>query len=205
MKNVLIKAAALAALFTSAAWAGPTAQLVGGSTTVTLDASFLGALVATDIAPAPISPGELDGEAGTIRYPIPIGALDVETLGALDVETLEGEIMHTGGLTLTQGDTQVALQNFIIDTTNGILTGVISLNGDIVDGTRFPLFDLDLGRADLTLFPNGFIRVLDVNADLTAEAAALLNEVFGLGDALTDDTVVGWAAVRTAIWQQIGE
>ena len=67
MKNVLIKAAALAALFTSAAWAGPTAQLVGGSTTVTLDASFLGALVATDIAPAPISPGELDGEAGTIR------------------------------------------------------------------------------------------------------------------------------------------
>jgi hypothetical protein len=197
MKNVLIKAAALAALFTSAAWAGPTAQLVGGSTTVTLDASFLGALVATDIAPAPISPGELDGEAGTIRYPIPIGALDVETL--------EGEIMHTGGLTLTQGDTQVALQNFIIDTTNGILTGVISLNGDIVDGTRFPLFDLDLGGADLTLFPNGFIRVLDVNADLTAEAAALLNEVFGLGDALTDDTVVGWAAVRTAVWQQIGE
>ena len=197
MKNVLIKAAALAALFTSAAWAGPTAQLVGGSTTVTLDASFLGALVATDIAPAPISPGELDGEAGTIRYPIPIGALDVETL--------EGEIMHTGGLTLTQGDTQVALQNFIIDTTNGILTGVISLNGDIVDGTRFPLFDVDLGRADLTLFSNGFIRVLDVNADLTAEAAALLNEVFGLGDALTDDTVVGWAAVRTAIWQQIGE
>ena len=197
MKNVLIKAAALAALFTSAAWAGPTAQLVGGSTTVTLDASFLGALVATDIAPAPISPGELDGEAGTIRYPIPIGALDVETL--------EGEIMHTGGLTLTQGDTQVALQNFIIDTTNGILTGVISLNGDIVDGTRFPLFDLDLGGADLTLFPNGFIRVLDVNADLTAEAAALLNEVSGLGDALTDDTVVGWAAVRTAIWQQIGE
>jgi hypothetical protein len=197
MKNVLIKAAALAALFTSAAWAGPTAQLVGGSTTVTLDASFLGALVATDIAPAPISPGELDGEAGTIRYPIPIGALDVETL--------EGEIMHTGGLTLTQGDTQVALQNFIIDTTNGILTGVISLNGDIVDGTRFPLFDLDLGGADLTLFPNGFIRVLDVNADLTAEAAALLNEVFGLGDALTDDTIVGWAAVRTAVWQQIGE
>jgi hypothetical protein len=171
--------------------------LVGGSTTVTLDASFLGALVATDIAPAPISPGELDGEAGIIRYPIPIGALDVETL--------EGEIMHTGGLTLTQGDTQVALQNFIIDTTNGILTGVISLNGDIVDGTRFPLFDLDLGRADLTLFPNGFIRVLDVNADLTAEAAALLNEVFGLGDALTDDTIVGWAAVRTAVWQQIGE
>jgi hypothetical protein len=197
MKNVLIKAAALAALFTSAAWAGPTAQLVGGSTTVTLDASFLGALVATDIAPAPISPGELDGEAGTIRYPIPIGALDVETL--------EGEIMHTGGLTLTQGDTQVALQNFIIDTTNGILTGVISLNGDIVDGTRFPLFDLDLGGADLTLFPNGFIRVLDVNADLTAEAAALMNEVFGLGDALTDDTIVGWAAVRTAVWQQIGE
>ena len=193
----MIKAAALAALFTSAAWAGPTAQLVGGSTTETLDASFLGALVATDIAPATISPGELDGEAGIIRYPIPIGALDVETL--------EGEIMHTGGLTLTQGDTQVALQNFIIDTTNGILTGVISLNGDIVDGTRFPLFDLDLGRADLTLFPNGFIRVLDVNADLTAEAAALLNEVSGLGDALTDDTVVGWAAVRTAIWQQIGE
>ena len=113
--------------------------------------------------------------------------------------------MHTGGLTLTQGDTQVALQNFIIDTTNGILTGVISLNGDIVDGTRFPLFDLDLGGADLTLFANGFIRVLDVNADLTAEAAALLNEVFGLGDALTDDTIVGWAAVRTAVWQQIGE
>ena len=69
MKNVLIKAAALAALFTSAAWAGPTAQLVGGSTTVTLDASFLGALVATDIAPRT----HLTGRAGWggRHYPLP--------------------------------------------------------------------------------------------------------------------------------------
>ena len=196
MKNLLVKAAAVASLVASTAWAGPTAQLVGGSTTVTLDEGFLGALVATEIAPAPISPAELDAERGDIRYPIPIGAIDLETLA--------GEVMHTGGVTLTRGDTQVALQNFIIDTANGVLTGVVSLNGDILDGTRFPLFDLNLADADLTLFPNGFIRILAVQVDLTPEAASLLNDVFGLDGALDDGTVVGDAAVRMAVWQQIG-
>jgi len=187
MKKILGSTIAISSLIAASAWAGPTAQLGGGSTTVVLDGGFVNALVANNIAPSNIKPGKLDLKKGTIKYNIPIGAIDLDSLA--------GDIFHTGGLALSNADTDVTLQNFIIDTTNGVLTGIVTLNGDVVD--RIPLFDLDLGEADIQTSPSGRLRITNVGLDLTSDAASTLNAVFDLG--VTGDTDVGVAAVSTRI------
>jgi len=62
---------------------------------------------------------------------------------------------------------------------------------------RIPLFDLDLGEADIQTSPSGRLRITNVGLDLTSDAASTLNAVFDLG--VTGDTDVGVAAVSTRI------
>ena len=86
--------------------ADPTARVAGGRTTVKLSDEFVCALGALGVAAAPIGPATL--KRGFAAFPIPGGALDLETA--------RGDIFHTGGLSLSAGDTRVQLLNFVIDT-----------------------------------------------------------------------------------------
>jgi hypothetical protein len=195
MKNLLTATFLTVSLAISSAWAGPTAQLKGGNTTVELSPDFVGALVSLGVAPAATKPGKLKLDKGTVSFPIPSGALDAESLA--------GDIFHTGGLVLSVPGTRVDLLNFIISTTgeNPVLTGVASVNGDVVD--RIPLFDLDLDTAEVDVTKKNKLTVTNVGVTLNAIAAATLNSVFGT-DAFVEGFPIGTASVETKIKRALG-
>jgi hypothetical protein len=89
----IVAALSIALMGAGAAFAAPTAQLVGGQTSVALDPGFVSALTDRGVTPAPIGPATLDPETGQATFPLAAGAADLETLAA--------EILHTGGLSLT--------------------------------------------------------------------------------------------------------
>jgi hypothetical protein len=172
-------------LFTSAApvMAGPTAQLAGGTTRVVLSTELLAALTALSVTPDRIKPGKLKN--GIVSYPI--------EAGAIDLEDLRGDIFHSGGISFTAGETVVELRNFLIDTQAApVLTGLVSVNGDLVG--RVDLFDLDLGEAPQIRGRRIVIEGVDVT--LTDDAAVALNDIFNVV-AFEEGLLVGEATVDT--------
>jgi hypothetical protein len=185
MKTVHLAAALLIASFASPATADPTAQVAGGYTSVRLSEEFVGALGSLGVTPGDIEPGRLS--RGRARFPIPGGALDLETA--------RGDIFHLGGLTLVAGDTRVGLLNFVIDTTaDPLLTGLVTVDGDLVG--RVPLFDLGLTEAPSVR--HGRLKIRDVDVTLTAAAAGALNDIFGVSD-FFDGLPIGTAKLKTHV------
>jgi hypothetical protein len=162
--------AALAMLVSAnLASAQKTETIEGGRTTVALASGFVSALGSLDVAHGTISPTRLRNS--TVDFPV--------TGGAIDLDTAASQIIHSGGLTLTAGQTEVALQSFIIDTTSApVITGLVSVNGKLLG--RLPLFDLALpGGMTLPLEPDdGQITLRGVGVTLDSTAAGALNSVF---------------------------
>jgi hypothetical protein len=151
------------------ATAQKTETIEGGRTTVTLASSFVSALGGLGVTPGTVSPTRLID--GTVNFPI--------TGGAIDLDTAASQILHSGGLTLTAGQTKVTLQSFIIDTTTApVITGLVSVNGKLVG--RLPLFDLALPTGiTLPLKPHdGQLVLKGVGVTLNSTAAGALNSVF---------------------------
>ena len=147
---------------------GSQIDLFTGRTEVELSADFVGALGSLQIAPNSVFPARL--KRGTVTFPI--------TDATLETATLKGEIIHSGGLTLTKKGTVVKLKSFIIDTTGEsiILTGLVSANGQVVG--RIPLFDLQLtsNLGPISIFRS--VSLSNVLVTLRPEAAEALNAVF---------------------------
>ena len=185
-----------------AAIAEPSVQLVTGSTKVTLSTDLVEALGSLGVAPAGVLPGTLAvTEQGALaEFPIPTGELDVA--GPI------AEILHTGGLTLTAGDTRVALTSFIVENLGGILqlTGVVKVNDTIVG--RVPLFDAELTREpEVTGDPIGgvgVLRIRGVSLTLTEGAADALNTAFGLDGVFTAGFPIGTARIYARIRDRDG-
>jgi hypothetical protein len=190
MKRLLLAALLTIPLATAPALASPTAQVAGGQTTVELSDEFVDALGSLGVTPSAIAPGRLSLRKGRVSYPIPGGALDLESL--------KGDIFHTGGLVLEVPGTKVSLLNFIISTTGEapVLTGLAAVNGDVVD--RIPLFDLEL-TSDPQLTKWGGLKIKDVIVTLNAVGAETLNTVFGV-DAFNEGLLIGTASVKTRIF-----
>ncbi len=198
-KRALVAASmALTLAAASAAIAAPTGQVRGGNTSVLLDKGFTSALQTLGVAVAPEQSARVKGRAGRVAvFPIPAGALDLESLA--------GEVSHSGGLSLQAGGTTVSLLTFTIDTTSlafdndapdqPVLTGLVVVNGDVLG--RLPLFDLALNQLP-KVTQAGRVVIRDVDVTLTAGAAEALNGVFGIND-LVEGLIVGKAAVRTRL------
>jgi hypothetical protein len=73
---------------------------------------------------------------GTVNFPV--------VAGAIDLTNAKGELIHSGGLTLSAGGTKVQLQSFTIDTASAqpVISGIVSVNGQLLG--RLPLFNLVL-------------------------------------------------------------
>lgn len=192
----LIAAAALLTFSTSlSVHAAPTEQLRGGATIVRLSDEFLGAAQALGLRLEAEQSARLFGRYAV--FPIPAGALDLESLA--------GDILHSGGLSITAGPTRVDLLSFIIDTNTlalgataedrAVLTGVVTASGDVVG--RVPLFDLTLNRAP-DVSRGGHVRVSHVDLRLSAEAAEALNALFQV-NAFTEGLSIGRATVKTRV------
>ena len=157
----------------SALFAQQARTIDGGLTTVQLSSTFVSALSSLDVTPGVVQPTHLSD--GVVSFPI--------TGGAVDLDTAKGNVLHSGGLTLTAHGTEVRLQSFIIDTTSKplVITGLVVVDGRVLG--RIPLFDLSLPSgvswpllaADgLKLDVKGFGVVLD------PQAAAALNSVYSV-------------------------
>jgi hypothetical protein len=171
---VVLAALALTAVGTASAQSS-TLTLVGDRTKLVTDPATTKVLLANGIAPRAVGPTGLDvprGSKGSVRFSFPI------TTGSVDAATLAGTIDHSGGI------------NFV-NTRNGsslLLTSFrIEINADPgltaqVGGTslRVRILDLNLSRAKV-LAEGRRIRVKNVGATLTADAAAALNATLGVG------------------------
>jgi hypothetical protein len=155
----------------TASQAQKTKTIERGRTTVTLSSGFVSALGSLDVTPGTVGPTRLHN--GAVDFPV--------TGGAIDLDTAASQILHSGGLTLTAGKTEVVLQSFIIDTTAApVITGLVSVDGKLLG--RLPLFDLALPSGlTVPLKPSdGLIILKGVGVTLDSTAAGALNSVFNV-------------------------
>jgi hypothetical protein len=181
----------------SAAAPEPVAQvdaLSGRTTAVTFDAGFVGALQALKVKPGPVGDATISKQ-GVASFPITGGNVTYYEPGTVS-PFVQGELDHDGaGLSLTAGGKRVELTDFVIDPGASVLTGTVSVDGEVA-AEDAPLFFLD-GR---TLNPlevneaNGTAILEGTTVKLKAEAAELLNQTFGIQD-LQEGMVIGVAEI----------
>ena len=174
----------------STAQAQKTDTVEAGRTTVTLADRFVSALKSLDVTPGTVSPTEL--KDGRVNFPI--------TGGAIDLDTGRGQLLHSGGLTLRAGKTEVKLQSFIIDSTGGepVITGLVVEDGKLVG--RAPLFKIYYPDGlSLPLKPDhGVLKGDNLGLSLTSTAASALNAAFHV-TALSAGFDVGTADVEAIL------
>lgn len=116
------------------------------------------------------------------------------TGGSLD-SALAGTILHAGsGLTFSNGTNRLAVGNFVIDTTQSLLFGDVSLNGMLL-GTGLDLFSFNLGSVSVAQLTDLSNPLLDLV--ITATTSGALTSAFGMGD--TGGAVFGRAATAPAL------
>ncbi len=158
-----------------------TLTLNGEDTVLALDSGTAKVLKQNDVAVAPVDPASA-GDDG-IAFPI--------TGGEVDSESLAGTIDHSGGLTFSAGGTDVALTDFVIDTSAG------TLSASTADGADLVVLDVDLAglqRSD----EGGAIVLTGITTTLSDDAAGALNDAFSVklfegGLAIGDVTVTATA------------
>jgi len=176
----------------TAAFAQKSKTVEAGLTSVKLSTTFTGALESLGVTAGTVAPTRICD--GTATFPI--------TGGAIDLDSAAGNIVHSGGLTLEAGGTEVRLQSFVIDTTSTtpgapVLTGIVIVNNKLVG--RLPLFNLVLPAGfSLPLRAEGgfVLQLKDVGLTLTSTAAGALNGVYGLKPGtIPADLPIGTASV----------
>jgi hypothetical protein len=138
-----------------------TELLAQGDTALAIDPAALQAIVGLGITPGVIAPATLDGT--TARFPITGG------VAALDLSA--ATVTHSGGLSLTKGNTVVRLTDFDIRAPQLFA----SLNGG---AEKVAIIDLDLSALQPTVSGRA-VTLGNVGAKLTQGAADALNAAFG--------------------------
>jgi hypothetical protein len=154
-------------------------SLHGGRTTLHLDRGTAGVLADNGVSVTAID----EATGGGTRFAFPI------TGGSVVPSTAAGEIEHVGGLEFAAGDVTLSVEDFVIDTVEGVLTARVTGTQ-----TRVPLLDLDASDARIQDTRNRFV-VRGVQATLTDEAAGALNDTFGV-DLFSEGLSIGTATVR---------
>jgi hypothetical protein len=174
----------------------PVAQidaLTGRTTEVALDPKFVAALGTLELTPAPLGDARIT-KAGVAQFPITGGNVTYYTPGT-ESPYVQGMIDHDGsGLSLTGGGKKVELTDFEVDPGKSVLTGKVSVDGQVAAESA-PLFFLD-GRTlkPLETNDNGTAVLEGTTVKLKQEAADLLNQTFGV-DALKGGFVIGVAKI----------
>jgi hypothetical protein len=182
---------------TSAEDVKPAAQidnLTGVDTQVTFDSGFVDALTKLKVTPGPVGDAEISKD-GVASFPITGGNVTYYDPSSPVRPYVQGVIDHEGsGLSLTAGKTEVELTDFVIDPGTSELTGTVSVNGKEA-ATDAVLFDLDGSTLEpLKTNPNGTATLAGTTVKLSADAASLLNDTFGITD-LEGGLVIGISAI----------
>ena len=173
----------------------PVAQidsLSGQVTAVKLDAGFASALESLKVTPGVLGDAKL--ENGSLKFPITGGNVTYYKPGSVS-PYVQGLITHDGsGLSLEAGGKKVELTDFVIDPGKSVLTGKVSVDGEVAAESA-PLFFLD-GRTlkPLEAKDNGTAVLEGTTVKFKDESAQLLNDTFGV-DALEGGLVAGVAKI----------
>jgi len=167
--------------------------LDGVDTQVTLDQGFVDALGTLGLTPGVTGDATLTD--GVLAFPITGGNVDYYDPAADYRPYVQGEIDHEGsGITLTAGDIEVGLSDFVIDPGTSRLTGTVTANGEKV-GDDIYIFNLDGSTLNpLETDADGNAVLEGTTVLVSPDAADLLNSTFGT-DAVTDQLVVGIAKI----------
>ncbi len=185
MKKLVLAAPIVAAtltVFAASAQAQGIYVVEGGRTTVTLSKAFLTDTTALKMTVGAVNTSQI--YENQIFFPITSGAINLETAG--------GQILHSGGITLTAGTKNVRLESFIVNTLGEepYITALVVANGRFLG--RINLFDLKLS-SDLT-FPlvphDGDFFLSGTELNLDPAGAAALNDAFGV-KTFVDNLFVG--------------
>jgi hypothetical protein len=158
---------------TAAAAPATATPLVGGTTTVTTGPGIAATLLRNGILPLATPPARqsigISHGSVTTSFSFPV------TGGAVDLATLGGVIKHRGGIVFVSLRTgkRLTVDNFVIDTRTGTLTGRVNRSS-----TRVPVFSLDLSAATVSATGRQ-VKVGNIDVRLTATAAAALNQALG--------------------------
>jgi hypothetical protein len=167
--------------------AAPSADFVGGRTSVSLSSDFVNALTTLKVTPGTVGSGRL--RQGVASFPI--------TSGAGDLGTVKLEVNHRGGLSLKAGKTVVELTDYSISNLGGkpVLTGLVKADDSLVG--RIPLFNLELsgGPTTKTIHNVTELSLSGVKVTLAKSAADALNGVFKV-TAFQEGLNIGTASVK---------
>jgi hypothetical protein len=119
----------------------------------------------------------------TFAFPIVGGKVDKDPLG--------GKIVHSGGLSFSADSEKVVVKRFVIELDRGVLTAKVA-------GTGQRIALLRLGAPEGVKVGSERIVLRSVDAKLTAQAAAVLNEAFET-DLFEGGLLIGEATVNTKI------
>jgi len=168
-------------------------ELTGRTTAVKLDAGFVEALTSLEVTPGAVGEGKIT-KSGSAVFPITGGNVTYYEPGTVS-PYVQGMIEHEGsGLSLEAGGKTVELTDFMVDPGKSVLTGKVSVDGEVAAESA-PLFFLD-GRTlePLEAKDNGTAVLQGTTVKLKAEAAELLNSTFGI-DALEEGLEIGVATI----------
>jgi hypothetical protein len=168
-------------------------QLTGRTTSVKLDAGFLEALTSLKVTPGPVGDAKITKQGAAV-FPITGGNVTYYEPGSVS-PFVQGRIDHdNSGLSLEAGGKRVELTDFVIDPGKSVLTGKVSVDGEVAAESA-PLFFLD-GRTlePLQAKDNGTAVLQGTTVKLKAEAADLLNQTFAIED-LQEGLVIGVATI----------
>ncbi|WP_328603444.1 hypothetical protein OG943_25520 [Amycolatopsis sp. NBC_00345] len=172
--------------------------LTGESTSVALDSGFVSALQSLGVAPSPS--GTASVKDGVASFPITGGHVTVYQPGEED-PYVQGSIEHQGsGLKLTKGDTEVELDNFVVDPGKpATLSGRVQAGGQVVAPSTV-LFDLDGStlKPITTDAAAGTATLTGTTVKLSDGAAQALNGAFKT-DALKGGITIGIATIVVAL------
>lgn len=166
----------------------------GGLTEVALDAAFVEALTSLQVAPGIVGSATLTD--GTLGFPITGGTVTLYPKDSGYRPWVQGTILHQGsGFSLTAGGTTVELTNFVVNPGKPArLFGDVTVNGQLAVPSA-PLFNLNGTTLEpVTMDAEGSAVLEGTQVELSEEAAALLNETFGI-DALTANLDIGIATL----------
>lgn len=168
-------------------------ELSGVDTSVALDSGFVDALTQLKVAPGVVGDAELKGT--DVSFPITGGDVTYYDPAESVRPYVQGVINHEGsGLSLTAGDTEVELTDFVIDPGTSTLTGTVSVNGKEA-ATDALLFDLDGSTLEPLISNNdGSATLTGTTVLLSDDAAGLLNDTFKI-DALKGGLVIGVSTI----------
>jgi hypothetical protein len=111
--------------------------------------------------------------------------------GQVDKHPLGGQIVHSGGLSFSADSEKVVVKRFVIDLDRGVLTAKVA-------GTGQRIALLRLGAPEGVKVGSERIVLKGVDAKLTSQAAAALNEAFDT-DLFAGGLLIGEATVIAKI------